>query len=67
MLELLAGESLEKTVRVGCKAYLQGLAWTFAYYVMGNIPVLLPGASAALLGLAIQQLRFKAQKAVVST
>ena len=46
MLGHLAGESLEKTVRAVCKAYLQGLAWTSAYYVLGNIPVALPGARA---------------------
>ena len=29
--------------RAVSKAFLQGLAWTLAYYVHGNIPLLLPG------------------------
>jgi hypothetical protein len=53
VLGLLTGESLEKIVRAVCKSYLQGLAWTFAYYVMGNIPIALPGAHAARLELAV--------------
>lgn len=38
-----AGEGVEKMARAVSKAFLQGLAWTLAYYVHGNIPLLLPG------------------------
>ena len=49
----VAGQDIEKVAKKTSMAYLQGMAWSFAYYVHGSLPVpLTKSAEASLATLA---------------
>ena len=48
-----AGEDVEKVARKASTAYLQGMSWSFAYYVHGSLPMpITKSAETALASLA---------------
>ncbi len=49
----LAGQDIEKMAKKTSTAYLQGMCWSFAYYVHGSLPVpITKSAESALASLA---------------